>query len=377
MRDFLYILLILLILFLIFYTYYAYTNNTILKKIDCEKSEKLLVLRNYNPEAGLHWMGVFNVIKMFAAAKKYNLKPVVILDSGLYLEKDSQHIQNNAQYIDQNNNEWFSYYFEPIGINEPRINQLWKEDRLNNLPSLTQYSPDKCVIGYNFDREALNSVPNEIDFCNIYKECIKPKPYLQQSVDNFYNKNMSDRFLIGIHVRGTDKYSSSSSSEDNPKHFNYQQYCNIIEKEIIKQKQQQPSNTKIAVFACSDEQPFIEYITTTLGKKYEVITTGNVVLRSNISTSGLDLKSELCDGINDSNIKDCEIYNNLAGQSIHRGFKDYSNFKKGYDAVFEVLLLSKCHVFYKSRGNFSNSVCYANKNLQVHDMVNYCTENVC
>ena len=168
---------------------------------------------------------------------------------------------------------------------------------------------------------------------------------------------MKGKFLIGIHARGTDKFSSVDSHENHPKHFTYKQYCDGIEREILEQRKS--GNKKdIAIMACSDEQPFIDYIKSNLGNKYQVITADNI-LRSNISTSGIDL---LCDDKN----PDCEHYKN---NSIHRGMSDQSNFKKGLDAVYEVYLLSKCDVFYKSRGNFSNSVGYINPNMKIIDMV--------
>src|SRR3990172_9098276 len=318
MKNFLYILFIILLLFLLLYIYYSQTNKRILERIYCDKNQKLLVLRNFNSQAGLHWMGVFCVIKMLHTAKKYNLKPVVIMDTGLYLETKAEHQQKYKDIIDKNNNEWFSYYFEPIGINDPLINRMWKSGQLNNLPNFTEYKPEKCVIGYEFKRDSLNQCKNEdVDFNKEYSENIKLKPYLQKAVDEFYDKNMKGKFLIGIHVRGTDKYASQDSSEDNPKHFMYEQYCNLVEKEVINQNNLHPG-TKVAVFACSDEQPFIDYITKNLGNRYDVITTGDMVLRSNVSTSGLNLKTESCGG-NGIEQPDCDISKRLVEQSIHRG----------------------------------------------------------
>lgn len=320
------------------------------------QKQQLLVIRNYNPEAGLHWMGVHNVIVASNEAKKNNLKLVVLMDSGLYLEKDPKHQETYQEFVDKDNNEWFSYYFKPVGMDDPEINELWKQGKLNNLPSYTKYNFWKNTIGYEFDRDSYEKADKDFDFNKGYNDIIQLKPYLQEKVDNFYNKNMKDKFLIGIHARGTDKFSSVDSHENHPKHFTYQQYCDGIEKEILLQKKLQ--DKPIAVFACSDEQPFINYVQKNLGNRYEIIT-ANDILRSNISTSGINM---ICDDKN----PDCEKYKN---NSIHRGMPDQSNYKKGLDAVYEVYLLSKCNVFYKSRGNFSNTVNYINPNQKIVDMV--------
>lgn len=342
------ILIILLIIFLIwvYITFYNVRPN----------KQQLLVLRNYNPQAGLHWMGIYNVIVAHNEAEKSNLKLVVLLDSGLYLEKQDKYLNQYREYIDPENNEWFSYYFEPIGIDDPEVNQLWKEGNLDHLPSYTKYDTRKNTIGYEFDRASLDAANGDLNYSEGFKEKIKLKPYLKNKVEEFYNRNMKGKFLIGIHVRGTDKFSSVDSHENHPKHFTYQQYCNAIEKEINFQKNYQCK--PIAVLAVSDEQPFIDYIHNTLGRKYNIISDNNV-LRSNISTSGVNI---ICD----ENNQDCEHFKN---NSIHRGMPGQSNFKKGLDAVYEVYLLSKCDVFYKSRGNFSNAVTYINPRQKVVDMV--------
>mgnify|MGYP000310999605 CR=1 FL=1 len=302
-------------------------------------------------------MGIHNAIVADNEAKKRNLKLVVLFDTGLYLEKDPKFQQDYSEFVDSGNNNWFNYYFKPIGTDDPEINQLWKEGKLDNLPSYNRYNFVKNTIGYEFDRNSYERADKNFDFSKGFSELIKLKPYLQEKVQNFYDKNMKNKFLIGIHARGTDKFSSVDSHENNPKHFTYQKYCEEVEKEILAQKNS-GNKKQIAVFACSDEQPFIDYIHKQLGGKYEIISADNI-LRANISTSGINI---LCDDEN----PECEKYKN---NSIHRGMSGESNYKKGLDAIYEVCLLSKCDVFYKSRGNFSNSVNYINPNQKIIDMV--------
>jgi len=320
------------------------------------QKQQLLVLRNYNPEGGFHWMGVHNTIVASNEAKKRNLKLVVLLDTGLYLEKNPKHQEEYQEFVDKDNNEWFSYYFEPVGIDDKEVNDLWKQGKLDKLPSYMWYSLRKNTIGYDFDRKSYDSADKSIDFSKGFSEIIKLKPYLQEKVKSFYDKYLKDKFVIGIHARGTDKFSSVDSHENNPKHFTYQKYCDEVEKEILLQQKLQ--DKPVMVLACSDEQPFIDYIHKCLGEKYEIISAEGII-RSNISTSGVNL---LCD----DDHPECEKYKN---NSIHRGMFDQSNYKKGLDAIYEVCLLAKCDVFFASRGNFSNAVNYINPNNKKIDMV--------
>jgi len=344
------ILIVIAVVLIIIWLYYEHYVNQRPQK------QQLLVIRNYNPEAGFHWMGVHNVIVASNEAKKRNLKLVVLMDSGLYLEKNPKHQEEYQEFVDKDDNNWFNYYFTPVGTDDEEVNKLWKQGKLDKLPSYMWYNMRKNTIGYDFDRKSYEKADKKIDFSKGFSDVIKLKPYLKEKVQEFYNKNMKGKFLIGIHARGTDKFSSVDSHENNPKHFTYQQYCDAIEKEILIQQKLQ--NKPIAVLACSDEQPFIDYIKQCLGNKYEIISAEGII-RSNISTSGINI---LCEDDN----PECKHYKD---NSIHRGMSNESNYKKGLDAIYEVSLLAKCDVFYASRGNFSNAVNYINPNNKKVDMV--------
>lgn len=365
---------------IIFLVYVGVTQSKKAKKRALQRNgqgQKLLVVPNFNPQGGLHWM-LYCVMAASHQARKYGLKLVVIYDSGLYFENRKEFM--DPAVIDANNNEWFSYYFEPIGIQDPYVNQLWKAGVLpNDLPSLAQINSKKNwrdsddLIGFKFDRDAFDNRDHNVNYNREWKECMVLRPYLEKQVADFGARNFQNcTFVIGAHIRGTDKYGNASDSEDGPKHFKYEDYCEELAEAPGKWA---TAKDTACILICSDEQPFIDFATKYLNeRKIKVVSTGDMVFRSPISTSGLELKSHLCGGPLGDAHPDCKIYRDLANASVHRGFQDQSKYKKGWDAVFEVSLLSRySQVFYKSRGNFSSSVGKSNTKIKEIDWVDYLT----
>ena len=76
----------------------------------------------------------------------------------------------------------------------------------------------------------------------------------------------------------------------------------------------------------------------------------NVVItdatRSNVNTSGLNIESSYCDTENESyHQEDCKKFNEFKNNSIHKGMKDISPYKKGLDVLMDAYLLGKCDIF--------------------------------
>ena len=104
-------------------------------------------------------------------------------------------------------------------------------------------------------------------------------------------------------------------------------------------------------------------------------------LRSDTNTSGLKENFENILGrdkkIDTSNLSDEEqkTYNlrdNLINSSLHIGYKDESNYKKGLECLIDAKLLDRCDVYYKSKGNFSLFCYYFNKeNMEYYDLNEY------
>jgi len=332
------------------------------------QDKKLLVMHNFNQSGGFCWQAIYCVIMAKEMANKNNLKLVICLDSGLYYEDKKEFQEKYKDHIDLDCNEWFSYYFESIGIHEPHIKKLWKQGLLNNLPNLTKYDKDNLhEIGYIFDRETYEKRNNSINFREIYKSTIHTRPYIKKMIDDFADEHFKGKFMIGIHIRGSDKFPSLNDDEDGPIHFTYEKYAVELLKRYEIEKLKHP---KVAIFVCSDEQSAVHFIMEFFKKRnIECISTGNSVIRSDVNTSGINFDVHKCVGSANLVDPDCIFYHSLPEKSIHRGMKHLSSFKKGLDVALETNLLAKCNIFYRSRGNFSSCVLYMNPSISSHDMV--------
>ena len=124
------------------------------------------------------------------------------------------------------------------------------------------------------------------------------------------------------------------------------------------------SNKKIAILACSDEQPFIDQFIKDIGYRYNVITAE--VFRSSCNSGGLTIATNCDDQPTSPNYSstDCIKYRSMAKESIHRGHPELSNYLKVEQAMLEAQLLAKCVAYFASQGNFSNSVRFINPTIE-------------
>ena len=60
----------------------------------------------------------------------------------------------------------------------------------------------------------------------------------------------------------------------------------------------------------------------------------------------------------------------LVDSSLHIGYKNESNYKKGLECLIDAKMLDRCDVFYKSKGNFSLFCYYFNEkeNIEYYDL---------
>lgn len=293
-----------------------------------------IVVKNENPEGGYGWF-IFNVLNMLAYAEKHHLKPIVLMDSGLYLEKRKALQPTNIPYDPGN---WFNNYFEAIG-------QL----------------PTDATKVQEFTRTTWQKSPvdHAATFPRLWDTYFKPLPYITQLVDDFKQKHRFSKFpyIITMHYRGTDKRPGKTSTEDNPISYD-SDFCVSLLREELKQ------HPGALIFVASDEQPFVEIIA-----KHFPDVAFTPSLRATISTSGLEVNTSSCEQ-GKRNSPECKIYNDLIEASVHRGMPDKSKHQKGVDVLLDMLLLAEGDVFFKSRGNVSNLPPWINTSMRVVDMVN-------
>lgn len=337
--------------------------------LSCSSGDRrrcLLVVRNFNPEAGFWWM-VYNALHaMHRAASEPNMRCLVYFDSGLYLEKQGWALAKLRQECDPSN--WFDYYFEQRATSSSR-ETLRRMATSQRWPSFTRYPNDMRPYApfyegvYEWDRDAFNQCRRpDIVYRNVWNSQVRVRPWIRYRVSQFFNKHMNGCYCIGIHYRGTDKYGVASGHEDFPIHYEYDFCTDLIQEEMDKH-----AGEDIRVLACSDEQPFVDHCIERLGAGIVISTSA---ARSPISTSGLHLKSGECKDAGDTR-PDCLTYYQSKRWSLHRGdvAKTVTRYQLGEDVLVDVLLLSSCSVFFKSRGNVSNFPGYLNPDsLRVVDM---------
>ena len=194
---------------------------------------------------------------------------------------------------------------------------------------------------------SLNVEHRAQEFHCIWHQYFKLRPHIQKMVNDFKHKHDFDnKYVITLRYRSTDKYDHAAGNEDGPEHPHYG-FCSALVKKVIKKSGCQLSD--VVTLIATDEQPLIEHM-----KKAGVTAVFTNAIRSNMSTSGLNLDFSRCEhGVIDDT-PESKIYNELITQSVHRDMQDKSNYIKGRDVLVDAILLGSGNVFIKSRGNVNN-----------------------
>lgn len=376
----------LLLLFAWYYHYYQgdlrdddspniFTKSNLFN-LPLNPSNRYLVLRNYNPEAGFCFV-LYNVLCAAEVARRNRLHLVVLLDSGLYLEKN-QDYQKQYQTLIQPVlwDNWWSYYFESHFEIFREVHSLVRNAYKHGLVQSwidgggTKTAKNTQVFEWN--RVSFTKrIMHQIDLVQSWKRNIRLRPYMQHMVDEFYEQNMKrSKLKVSVHVRLTDKMGDGNDNEDNPVHYEYEWITRFITKEL-KRRFPHINSSDICLLICTDEQPFLDFAIDNL-PQYRIVYTNS--LRSRHNTGGLKLNSHLCKtGLENS--EDCVRYRELASQSIHRGMKNESSYKKGQDILLDVSLMAKCDFFFASRGNASHIPKIISPMMQWIDMTENYTRN--
>jgi hypothetical protein len=177
-------------------------------------------------------------------------------------------------------NTVWEYYFEPVHeqypasvIPEQAINRIYEllpanvyeqacYDIENNIRASNHFGDHPSLKGKTI------SIPwkwNDPDLelrkqaSSIIKKLIKPRLYIKHKVEEFFDDNMKDCHVIGVHLRGTDSVSTSLINDWRFESLNLQKYTEKIRSILIVQP-----NAKI--FVATDEQKLLDYMKDTFGK---------------------------------------------------------------------------------------------------------------
>lgn len=138
------------------------------------------------------------------------------------------------------NNAWDYYFEQPHNTNFP--NNI--ENEIGNIEH--PYSEFREGVDFGLSYEEYNN--RRFIYNQIISKYIKPKHYLEQKINDFYNLHFKDKNIVGIHCRGTDHPNSTDISKflmkitDIAKEYDY-------------------------IFATSDEQHKIDILKSHFGEK--------------------------------------------------------------------------------------------------------------
>ena len=204
-------------------------------------------------------------------------------------------------YDPKHGDNWWTYYFEPINLGH-------RDD--------VEYTPLRK--GYYVEYSGASR--KEVN--NLIQKYIHLKPFLTKKIDSFVKDYFENHYIIGVHYRGTDKFSEAPRAS-------YERVPEAIEK--LKSEKKIPKNFKI--FIATDEAAFLDFMKGKYGDK--IIQYEGIIRSTNrrpVHTSGID------------------------------------NFKVGEDAITDCVLLSKTQYLIRTSSNLSLWSTYFNPDLPVLEL---------
>jgi len=215
---------------------------------------------------------------------------------------------NSGRYLDPAiGPNWWEYFFEPIIIGNQSLPKHY------------------CSIDEYYHVAAVAFHKGKDYVCNLIKKYIHPKPHIKQEVDTFVNKHFKNRFVIGVHHRGTDKI------EEWPL-VPYKETHNQL-KSVIKGLSKK-ERSKLTIYVATDDTHFLEYLR--VYYPYEI------------------------------------VYNEFSRSSGNTPLHAYganfysSNYQMGKEALLDCLLLSKSNILIRPSSSCLSSVAsFFNRDMTV------------
>ncbi len=243
---------------------------------------------------GCRHAGMFSIfLDVLALLKSYDQRlcagvEVDFRDEGFYYDRLHGH-------------NWWHYYFEPISMGNKRYRREVYGCSIYVNPFEIEYRTTR--------REAHELIQKYV--------CLKPE--IQNAIDQFENLYFRNKFVIGVHYRGTDK------STEAPR-ISYEKMAEEILNMIQKQQ-----NQNIIIFVATDEQNFINFLISQFGELVYYIP--NAIR----STDGL---------------------------AIHMNHK-LPRYQAGKEALIDCILLSRTNTLIRTNSNLSLCSTFFNPDLPV------------
>tara|TARA_X000000950_G_scaffold205530_1_gene247243 strand:- start:19653 stop:20663 length:1011 start_codon:yes stop_codon:yes gene_type:complete len=259
-------------------------------KLGSKNKNKVFYVIKRTPGAGL-FSNVIFVLNHLLIAKRHHFIPIIDM-------QNFPTIYNENNRIDNTKNSW-EYYFEKI--------TKYNLDEVYN-------SKNVIITGNRFYRSMTHEI-NSNHFKDV-KKYIKVKKQHINFANDYFNKNLKNKKILGVHYRGT-SYKSSASHPFPP---TKEQIIKKVDK-LIKEKNFN------AIFLCTEEKRYLELFKKKYKKKLFYIES----FRSNL----------------DNAFK-------LYPRKNHR-------YKLGKEILIETLILSKCNTFLHIDTNVSLFVKFFSK----------------
>lgn len=310
---------------------------------------------------GFYWW-VHQVACAIKLAQKNNKKVLVYFNQGFY--KDDTRSEPS----------WWNYYFKHPTLSQHEIDLINYAKQYGKFEIVKSFDlheiPDDKMFLYTAGDTFTNVMRDLMtDVHGIYSTFLEFSTDVMDVYYNFCNMHSIDfdnQLFIGLHYRGTDKWYSFNATEDleRNKHMCYSDVATKT-RNILKDVQNEYPDRQLYIYACSDEQPFVDYIHSQFDNVYSYH-----AFRSPISTSDVSMPEDQSMSPTDDT-EYGRLLKYYGTQSVHKGFKHISPYKKGMDAVIDVLCLSKCKYFLCcQKGNFASQPAKFNPSIIEIDLSN-------
>ena len=241
----------------------------------------------------------FPTIGMFAAANLI-MGYIDLYENGKLPDCEGLYVDfgfDGLYYDSMHGSNWWEYFFEPISIGKGysmSYDPSWEEG---------------CTAF-----RAKSALPRDrsVALANQY---VRIKPHIQQKVDAFAVSHFNGLYTIGVHYRGTDKFSEAPRVD-------YSAVIAAVRDRI-------PIGLEWQIFVATDEASFLE--------KMEEAFPSHIVATY--------------------------AYRSNTSEGVH--FSSHNPYALGEEALIDALLLAKCDLLIRTSSNLSLWATYFNPDLSV------------
>jgi len=177
----------------------------------------------------------------------------------------------------QNRDTVWEYYFEPIVASHPASCIPQQLRAAVSLRHPSAFEVGYQVDGNNFvsahfgDHPDLENLALSIPYlledpgddvrrraAAIIRDFVRPRGYIKDKVDSFYESHLKGRYVIGVHIRGTDAVSPQEIRPYRKGSLHLSRYAEEIERILGNQPE-------ALIFVASDDQSSVDFIKGTFG----------------------------------------------------------------------------------------------------------------